>query len=325
MQLYPLKFQTIFKDKIWGGNKIKSILGKDYGSLPNCGETWEISAVPGNVSVVKEGELKGKNLAELIEEYKDRLIGKSIYKKFGNQFPLLVKFIDANDDLSIQVHPDDALAQERHNCPGKTEMWYIFQADKGARLNTGFKKPVDKETYLKCLQGNCLDDILNFEEVNEGDVFFLPAGRVHYIGKGICLAEIQQTSDITYRIYDFNRVDDKGKPRELHTELALDAIDFSFHKEYKTKYQTKINEPVNLVSCDHFTTNLISISQPLKRDYSSNDCFTIFVNLKGSTSIEYNGSKISMKMGDCVLVPAEISSLTLIPEGESKILESYIC
>ena len=244
--LKPLKFRTIFKDKIWGGNKIKTILNKDFSPLPNCGETWEISGVEGNVSVVAEGEYAGKSLVELIDKYTDKLIGKKLYKKFHDQFPLLIKFIDANDDLSIQVHPDDKLARKRHNSFGKTEMWYVIQADPGAKLNAGFNRKVDKETYLHHLQNNTLEEILNFEEVRAGDVFFLPAGRVHYIGKGICLAEIQQTSDITYRIYDFDRRDDKGNLRELHTDLALDAIDFNFYENYKTRYTPKKNEIINL-------------------------------------------------------------------------------
>jgi mannose-6-phosphate isomerase len=240
--LYPLIFHTQYKDKIWGGQKIKTVLGKDYGDLPNCGETWEISGVKGNVSVVKNGSLAGKSLVELIQTYKEKLVGKKVFEKSGDEFPLLIKFIDANDDLSIQVHPDDALGMKRHNSLGKTEMWYVFEADKGAKLNSGFNQEMDKETYLKHLNDKSLEKILNYEEVKIGDVFFLPAGRVHYIGKGICLAEIQQTSDITYRIYDFDRRDDKGNLRELHTDLALDAIDYKHYVDYKTKYAPKTNE-----------------------------------------------------------------------------------
>jgi mannose-6-phosphate isomerase len=223
--LYPLKFKTIFKDKIWGGQKIKTYLGKDFGSLPNCGETWEISGVKTDVSVVDGGALNGESLADLLEQYKDELVGKKIYNHFGNIFPLLVKFIDANDWLSIQVHPNDELAKKRHNSFGKTEMWYIIESDPGSTLIAGFNQQIDEKIYLEKLNSGHLMDILNKETADAGDVFFLPAGRVHTIGKGLLLAEIQQTSDITYRIYDFDRVDDKGNKRELHTQEALAALD----------------------------------------------------------------------------------------------------
>lgn len=220
--LYPLTFETIFKDKIWGGQKIKTILGKDFSPLPNCGETWEVSDVDGNLSVVKEGGLQGKSLHELVEQYKGDLVGDHVYEKYGNRFPLLVKFIDANDDLSIQVHPDDKLAAERKSGFGKTEMWYIMQADEGAKLNSGFNREVTQEEYVKAVADNTIQDLLNIETAQPGDVFFLPAGRVHYIGKGLLLAEIQQTSDTTYRIYDFDRVDaTTGQKRELHTEQEI--------------------------------------------------------------------------------------------------------
>lgn len=323
-ELYPLTFKTIFKDKIWGGNKIRTILGKDFSPLPNCGETWEISGVKGNESVVREGALAGYDLPGLIDKYKGSLVGDRVYKKFGNEFPLLIKFIDANDDLSIQVHPDDELAQKRHNCFGKTEMWYVFQADKGARLNSGFNKIVDKETYLRHLNSNTLNEILNFEEVNVGDVFFLPAGRVHYIGKGICLAEIQQTSDITYRIYDFDRVDDKGVKRELHTELALDAIDYNFYKDYKSSYLPKANEPVKLASCKYFTTNLLECEEEVKRKYQGLDSFVAYVCVNGKASLNYNSGTLDFKKGDCILLPAQIKEVSIIPEEKTQLLEVYV-
>ena len=322
--LKPLKFRTIFKDKIWGGNKIKTILNKDFSPLPNCGETWEISGVEGNVSVVAEGEYAGKSLVELIDKYTDKLIGKKLYKKFHDQFPLLIKFIDANDDLSIQVHPDDKLARKRHNSFGKTEMWYVIQADPGAKLNAGFNRKVDKETYLHHLQNNTLEEILNFEEVRAGDVFFLPAGRVHYIGKGICLAEIQQTSDITYRIYDFDRRDDKGNLRELHTDLALDAIDFNFYENYKTRYTPKKNEIINLVTCQYFNTSVLNYDTVVSRNYADVDSFVVIICLEGALKIKGDKFAIHVKQGDSILVPAEIKSLTFEPDGEFKILESFV-
>jgi mannose-6-phosphate isomerase len=323
--LYPLKFAPIYKDKIWGGDKIKSILNKDYGNLPNCGESWELSGVDGNVSVVTNGYLAGNDLNELIEIYMGDLVGENIYEHFGNEFPLLIKFIDANDDLSIQVHPDDEMAAERHNSYGKTEMWYVIQADKGAKLQSGFNQEVDQYLYLEKLEAVQLPDILNFEEVTSGDVFFIPAGRVHAIGKGILLAEIQQTSDITYRIYDYDRRDDKGNTRELHTDLALDAIDYTVFPEYKSKYDTKVNESVELASCKYFTTNVLELNRSVEKDYNKLDSFVIYICLDGEVSIETEAGNESVKLGETILLPAAIESVTLKPlSDKAKLLEVYI-
>ena len=323
-ELYPLKFKAIFKDKIWGGQKIKTVLNKDFGDLPNCGETWEISGVKGNISVVNEGPFKGENLQNLLKKYKDELVGISVYNKFGDEFPLLVKFIDANDDLSVQVHPNDELAMKRHKSFGKTEMWYIFQADEDATLNSGFNRPLTKEQYQEYFDKGELMDILNIEKVKNDDVYFLPAGRVHYIGKGCLLAEIQQTSDVTYRMYDFDRTDDAGNKRELHTAESLDAIDFSFYKNYRTEYEDKENEIIDLVSCEYFTTNKLYYNTPVVRDHSALDSFVIYVCMEGSLTLEFDNGIVDMQKGEGVLVPASISKLTLSPKGEFKLLESYI-
>lgn len=328
--LYPLTFQPIFKDKIWGGQKVHTILGKDYRPLPNCGETWEVSGVDAgssheNVSVVKDGPLAGKSLADLLQEHKGDLVGQHVYDRFGDTFPLLVKFIDANDDLSIQVHPNDQLAKERHNSFGKTEMWYIMQADEGASLNSGFNRTVSREEYVQAVQDNTLMDILNIEEAQPGDVFFLPAGRVHYIGKGLLLAEIQQTSDITYRIYDFDRVDANGQKRDLHTEQALDAIDFQHHNNYKTQYKRTLNQSVNAVTCDYFVTNVLHFDQEVMHDYSHLDSFVILVCVEGGVTIQTDGGReTTLKLGECALIPATIKSVTLVPDGEMTLLESYV-
>jgi mannose-6-phosphate isomerase len=323
-ELYPLKFKTIFKDKIWGGQKMKTILNKDFGDLPNCGETWEISGVDGNISVVKDGPLAGQDLQSLLKEYKGELVGQHIYERFGDQFPLLVKFIDANDDLSVQVHPDDQLAQKRHDSFGKTEMWYIFQADEDATLNSGFNRPLTRQQYLEYFNDGKLMDILNVEKVKADDVYFLPAGRVHYIGRGCLLAEIQQTSDVTYRMYDFDRTDDKGNKRELHTEESLDAIDFSYYDKYKTPYVNKTNEIVPLVSCKYFTTNKLHYTQLLNRDHSELDSFVIYVCMEGGLTLKYGKGSIEVAKGEAVLVPATIDQITMLPKGEFKMLESYI-
>jgi mannose-6-phosphate isomerase len=322
--LYPLKFKTIYKDKIWGGQKIKTYLQKDFGDLPNCGETWEISGVKSDVSIVDGGALEGESLADLLEKFKSELVGDKVYKHFGNIFPLLIKFIDANEDLSIQVHPDDKLAKKRHNSFGKTEMWYVIEADPGSTLIAGFNKELTKEEYLEKFNSGHLTDILNKEDVQAGDVFFLPAGRVHTIGKGLLIAEIQQTSDITYRIYDFDRVDDKGNKRELHVEEALDAIDYKHYPEYKTTYTPVKDETVHLVSCPYFTTNLLDFNTGIVKDYSNLDSFVIHVCLEGSYEIKYNGETYPVKMGECILLPKVIHHVELATERGFKLLESYI-
>jgi len=322
--LYPLKFKTIFKDKIWGGQKIKTYLHKDFGDLPNCGETWEISGVKSDVSVVANGPLAGERLDQLLEKYKGGLVGEKVYKHFGNIFPLLVKFIDANEDLSIQVHPNDELAKKRHNSFGKTEMWYVIEADPGSTLIAGFNKELTEQEYLDKFNSGHLTDILNKEDIKAGDVFFLPAGRVHTIGKGLLIAEIQQTSDITYRIYDFDRVDDKGNKRELHVEEALAAIDYKHHPEYKTKYQPQENETVELVTCPYFTTNLLDFTESTEKDYSALDSFVIYVCLEGAFEVKYDGSAYPVKMGDCILLPKSIDKVQLETVEGFKILESYI-
>jgi mannose-6-phosphate isomerase len=322
--LYPLKFKTIYKDKIWGGQKIRTYLHKDFGNLPNCGETWEISGVKSDVSVVDGGALEGQSLADLLEQYKDELVGKAVYERFGNVFPLLVKFIDANEDLSIQVHPDDVLAKERHNSFGKTEMWYVIEADPGSSLIAGFSEEVNQEIYVDKLQSGHLTDILNREDVKAGDVFFLPAGRVHTIGKGLLIAEIQQTSDITYRIYDFDRVDDKGEKRELHTQEALAAIDYKKYPNYRTDYTPVKNEDVHLVSCPYFTTNVLDYTEGVSKDYSQFDSFVIHVCLEGCYELNYNGESYAVKMGECLLVPNSVNNVELSTTTGFKILESYI-
>ena len=324
MNLYPLTFSTIFKDKLWGGEKIKSILNKDFHPLPNCGETWEISGVEGNISKVKEGELKGTDLKSLIIKYKQDLVGAKVYEKFGDEFPLLIKFIDANDDLSIQVHPNDELAKERHNSFGKTEMWYIIQNDDGATLISGFNQPVNKEKYLQAFNDGQLDGILNREKAAKGDIFFLPAGRVHTIGKGLLLAEIQQTSDVTYRIYDFDRTDSNGNKRELHTDLAVDAIDYNFYEDYKTNYDRVQNQGVKAVDCPYFITNVLDFTGTTTRSLAERDSFTIYIVVEGSVQLTSSGKSYDFRQGDAILIPAMISDVTLEPTDHFKILETFV-
>jgi len=324
--LYPLIFTPICKDKIWGGNKLHELLNKNYPGLPNCGESWEVSGIQDEISVVSNGFLKGNNLEELIEVYMGDLVGEKVYEKFGIEFPLLVKFIDANDNLSIQVHPNDELSLERHDAFGKTEMWYVVQADPGAKLITGFNRKIDKEGYLKYFKNGQLEEILNYEEVKAGDVFFIPAGRVHAIGKGIVVAEIQQTSDVTYRIYDFNRVDDQGNPRELHTDLAVDAIEYSYETNYRTAYQPTKDVPVELADCKYFTTNFLQLTTTVERDFTVLDTFVIYSCLEGKYNLSWEDQSVVVEKGETLLVPALINNFVLsaVNGVEAKLLEVYI-
>lgn len=324
-QLYPLKFTPLFKERLWGGNRLKTILNKKTGEMELCGESWEISAVEGHISVVSNGFLKGNNLQELTGVYMGDLVGEKVYEKYGDEFPLLIKFIDAEKDLSIQVHPGDELAKERHSAYGKTEMWYVLDATPGSRLNSGFNQPVDQSKYLTFLSEGRLTELLNFEEVHPGDAFFIPAGRVHAIGEGILLAEIQQTSDVTYRIFDYNRQDKKGRERKLHTDLALDAIDFSYRKEYKTSYKMSRNNSSNIVTCDYFTTNVLEMDRRVTKDYSQQDSFIIYIGVEGDSKLTWNGGSEKIHKGDTLLVPAVLEEFSITPISPfSRLLEVYI-
>jgi len=323
--LYPIKFTPIYLEKIWGGKRINTVLNKDFGDLPNCGESWEISGVEGKISVVENGFLKGNNLQELVEIYMDDLVGDKVFKKFGEEFPLLLKYIDSGQDLSVQVHPNDELSKKRHNAYGKTEMWYVIDAEEGALINSGLEGEVTKEKYLEYVESGKLTELLHYDKTEKGDVYFIPAGRVHAIGKGVLLAEIQQTSDVTYRIFDYNRKDENGNLRELHTDLAIDTIDFSHLDEYKTKYSIEQNKSSEIVSCNYFTTNILEFNTTIDKDYSQLDSFIIYMNLEGEFEIEFDGEKVKVNKGETVLIPASLETFQLIPHTkEVKTLEVYI-
>jgi len=321
--LYPLKFSPILKDKIWGGTKLKSLFNKPAESN-KLGESWELSGYEGDESVVTNGFLEGNNLTELIEIYMGELIGDTIFDEYGLSFPLLFKLIDANENLSIQVHPGDEVAAERHNSYGKTEMWYVVDADQGGELIIGFSDDCSRETYLKAMAEDRVEDLLHKVPVTKGDVFFIPAGTVHAICKGVVVAEIQQSSDITYRIYDYNRKDDTGKERELHTEEALDVINFEASKQPKTVYKPLLNETTPLITCDYFTTNMLRFDKRVDRQYAKIDSFVVYMCLEGNFTIEFKGDKTTVTKGDTVLIPASIDELTLTPDSNVTLLEVYI-
>jgi mannose-6-phosphate isomerase len=324
MKLYPFKFEPILKPIIWGGSAISSF--KNIEPVQEgIGESWEISGVKGSISVVSEGELKGTSLSELLLGAKGQLVGEKVYKKYGNTFPLLIKFIDARDDLSIQVHPNDQLAKQRHNSFGKTEMWYVINATPNAYLYSGFQRSITPDEYVERVKNNTFIETLRKYYVKPGDVFFLPAGRVHAIGAGCFIAEIQQTSDITYRIYDYNRKDANGNARELHTDLAKDAIDYTVYPTYKTEYTPISDHPVELASCDYFTTNLLDLNNEMHRDYDQLDSFVILICMGGTCTIyDDKGNNVSLKQGETILLPADTKSANIIPQNSTKILETYI-
>jgi len=324
--LYPLKFEPIFKDYIWGGSKLKEKLNKQVPSnLSRCAESWELSSVQDNISVVSNGFLAGNNLQELIEIYMGDLVGDKVYSKFGNELPILIKLIDATDTLSIQVHPNNEIAKKRHHAFGKTEMWYILESEPNSKIIAGFNKNVTKDEFQKYLATSKLQEILNLEQVYKDDIFFLPSGRVHAIGKGILLAEIQQASDITYRIYDWDRVDANGKPRELHTDLALDVIDYKKHDTYKFSKPNLINEPSELISCEFFDVHRQTFEKAIDKDYYLLDSFVIYLCLDGEFDILYaEGNIESLAKGETVLIPADLKELTLKPKNSATILEVFI-
>ncbi len=319
--LYPLKFLPLYKQVIWGGNRLRDY-GFHYEPLPNCGELWALSSVEGHESVIANGFLAENTLNEAIEVYMGDLVGDKVYNRYGTEFPLLVKLIDAARDLSIQVHPGDELAQQRGMARGKTEMWYVMQADPEARLISGFRRDTTPEEYTAALASGHLTDLLHSEQPAPGDVFFIPAGRVHALGKGLMVAEIQQTSDCTYRIYDYDRVDADGRKRQLHTAEATDAIDFSGIKTTAaTRYTARRNQTVTLAHCPYFTTRLIDFDQPMRKNLEDQDSFVIYLCIGGLAAVKSLETIVPMHTGECVLVPAVADSAELFCEGPAKLLE----
>jgi mannose-6-phosphate isomerase len=323
MELYLLKFNPIYKERVWGGNKW-ALLDKKITSVKPVGESWELSAVKGELSIVSNGFLKGNNIQELVEIYMGDLVGDKIYEKFGIEFPLLFKFIDSAEKLSVQVHPDDELALKRHKAYGKTEMWYVIDADEDSPIYVGFKKKLDKQEFVERTENGSLQEIMNVERAKRGDVFFLPAGRIHAIGEGLLIAEIQETSDVTYRIYDWGRENNPATAREMHIDLAVDAIDYEYHDSYRSEYRSASNDAVNLVSCQYFTTNLLDLTKPLERDYSELDSFVVYMCIDGAARIDCNGVCENISKGETALIPAVIPYANIEPQGKVKILEVYI-
>lgn len=317
-----LRFTDIYKETIWGGQKILPFKGLP-GDGRNIGESWEISGVPGDESIVADGEYSGLTLTELLEQEKGALVGEENYRRYGNKFPLLVKFIDACQPLSVQVHPNDELAMARHRSMGKTEMWYIVDCDENATLYDGFNRDITEAEYVKRVEEQTLPEVLQCYNVSKGDVFYLPAGRVHSIGKGCFICEIQQSSDLTYRIYDFGRLDANGRPRQLHIEQAKEAIDFSYSDNGETP-KVVLNEPTTLVEAPYFTTGLYRLTEPMSCDYSELDSFVILICTSGSCRVICKDEEVILNAGHSLLVAAEAEGVMLLPDGKCDILETYV-
>lgn len=317
-----LKFKPLLKQTIWGGDKIipfKQLSDK----LDNVGESWEISGVKDNETIVANGPLEGRSLNSIVEELGAKLVGAENYKRFGNEFPLLIKFIDARDDLSIQVHPTDEIAKRQGRERGKTEMWYLMASDPDAKLYSGLKSQITPEEYKAMVENDTICDALAQYEVKEDDVFFLPAGRIHAIGTGCFLAEIQQTSDVTWRIYDFKRTDKDGNYRELHTQQAAEAINYDVEKDYRTEYRHEKNQGVNLVNCPYFNTAVYDLDEPMTLDYSELDSFVILIGLKGNGTItDSEGNETTLNVGETILIPATEKEVKV--NGAVKFLETYV-
>ena len=327
--MYPSKFKPQLKENIWGGQRLldikKGLYSRTVDKSKVYGESWDISGVKGSISKVANGFLKGNNLQEIIEVYMGELVGEEVFEQFGLDFPLLIKNLDCNDTLSVQVHPNDKLAEERHDSFGKTEMWYIADAEEGSVIYLGFKnKNITREEYVKAVAEGTVADILQAVPVEKGDVFFIPAGTVHALAKGLNVIEIQQTSDITYRIFDWNRVDSEGKSRELHTALAVDAIDFeSGVEECRRTYTSASNEEVNIVDCEFFKTNILEVDGVAELDYCKRDSFTIYMCIEGDTTLTLdNGTTETLRTGEVMLIPAIANEVRI--EGKAKILTTHL-
>ena len=317
-------FKPVYKEYLWGGKKILPFKGLPTDRY-SIAESWELSHVENNFSVVANGLLAGTTIDVLIKQYGSQLLGDNVFQKFGYTFPLLVKFIDANENLSIQVHPSDQLARQRHQSFGKTEMWYILEATPDAFIYSGFSQQIDADEYVRRINEGSIIEVLQKYSVKTGDVFFLPAGRIHAIGAGCFIAEIQQTSDITYRIYDYNRKDANGNERALHTEWAKDAIDYTVCPDYKMTYHAVENEAVTLVQCPYFTTNLLNLSQPVQRDFISLYSFKIYICTHGKAIFFDNkDNTLPVQQGQTILIPADAENLVITPESSTSFLETYI-
>ena len=326
MKLYPFLFEPNLHSVVWGGDQLRPYKGLASTDEP-IGESWEVSAVPSSTSFIANGTWKGKDLISVINEHPEAILGKAVHQKYHGQLPLLVKFIDAKRDLSIQVHPNDEMAQREHGKMGKSEMWYIIRADKGAHLYAGFKQEITPDEYQKRIEDGSITEVLADHQVKAGDVFYLPAGRVHAICGGIMLAEVQQSSDVTYRIYDYNRPGLDGKPRELHTALAAQALDYHVERNYLTDYRAAKDQAIQIVDTPYFDVRIMELTGQFHRNLTKYDSFIISMCLEGACRIviRHSGAEILLRQGYSTLIPAAIADYDVIPlTGRTRLLDAFI-
>lgn len=326
MTLYPLLFEPNLHSVVWGGNQLRPYKGLEPSDEP-IGESWEVSAVPSSTSIISNGAYKGKDLISIINEQSEAILGKKVNEKYDGKLPLLVKFIDAKRDLSIQVHPNDEMAMREHGKMGKTEMWYVIKAEEGAHLYAGFKEEITPQEYQQRIADGSITEVLADHQVKTGDVFYLPAGRVHAICGGILLAEVQQSSDVTYRIFDYNRLGLDGKPRELHTELAAKALDYHVEEEYRTAYSESPNKAIQIIDTPYFDVRVLEISKSFHRNMKKYDSFIITMCIEGDCKIHVRstGEETLLKQGNSTLIPAAIADYDIIPQqGTTRILDAFI-
>lgn len=326
MKLYPFLFEPNLHSVVWGGSQLRPYKGLEPTDEP-IGESWEVSAVPSSTSIISNGEYKGKDLISLINEQPEAILGKKVNEKYSGKLPLLVKFIDAKRDLSIQVHPNDEMAMHEHGKMGKTEMWYVIKADKGAHLYAGFKEELTPQEYQQRIADGSITEVLADHQVKAGDVFYLPSGRIHAICGGVMLAEVQQSSDVTYRIYDYKRPGMDGKLRELHTELAAKALDYHVEDNYRTEYKDVTNKALHIIGTPFFDVRVMEVSKPFHRDLKKYDSFIITMCIEGDCLIlvRSTGEKILLKQGNSTLIPAAIADYDIIPQqGTTRILDAFI-
>lgn len=326
MHLYPFLFEPNLHKVVWGGHRLCPYKGLSPSDAP-IGESWEVSAIPSSPSIIANGEWKGRDLISVINEHPDAILGKAVNEQYHGKLPLLVKFIDARQDLSIQVHPNDEMAQREHGKMGKSEMWYIIRADEGAHLYAGFKQSITPYEYQKRVEDGSITEVLADHPVKPGDVFYLPAGRVHAICGGIMLAEVQQSSDVTYRIYDYNRPGMDGKPRELHTQLAAQALDYHVEANYRTEYADTSNKAVQIIDTPYFDVRVMEISKPFHRNLMKYDSFIITMCIEGDCILHVRSTndEIPLRHGTCALIPAAIADYDVLPQQAStRILDAFI-
>jgi len=326
MVLYPLLFEPILHQVVWGGHRLRPYKGLMPSDEP-IGESWEVSAVPSSISIISNGRWAGRDLVSVIEENPSEILGRAVFSKYGAHLPLLVKFIDAERDLSIQVHPNDAMARRLHGKSGKSEMWYVIKADEGSFLYAGFKQPLTAGEYQQRVADGSITEVLAKHMVRPGDVFYLPAGRVHAICGGILLAEVQQSSDVTYRIFDYNRPGLDGKPRELHTALAAEALDFHVEQRYQTVYTPYVNRATQIVDTPFFDVRIMEITEPFHRNLLKYDSFIISMCIDGECKIRIRGTggEILLRQGHSTLIPAAIADYDILPISPAvRLLDAFI-